>query len=104
MRYVRISNASFLILSTAYLPILSYQLPTYLVYLHPPPTLPCLYLVYLLHITHRIDLREEAIIDNATSKVRRVLPLNSLIGICRDIPRTFIGSIQKVVSLPILGR
>ena len=57
-----------------------------------------------MYTPHRIDLHEDAIVDNTMSKLRRVLPLTSLIGICKDVPTDFVGSIQEVVSLPVLGK
>ena len=52
----------------------------------------------------RRDLREDAIIDNARHKLRRVLPARTFIDISTDtIPPHFLSAPREVLSLPILG-
>ncbi|GAB5036520.1 ethylene receptor homolog [Nannochloropsis oceanica] len=52
----------------------------------------------------RRDLREEAIIDNARHKLRRILPARTLIDISTDaIPPHFLHAPRDVLTLPIMG-
>ena len=52
----------------------------------------------------RRDLREDAIIDNARHKLRRVLPARTFIDISTDTtPPHFLSAPREVLSLPILG-